>query len=68
MLLDRERRHIQQALARTSELVAETSASVAELDSRHARVQQLQDWKEAEGFLKWQLEQSSAAGSGHASA
>ena len=60
ILLDRERRHVQQLLARTSELAAETSASMAELDSRHARIQQLQDWKEGKGFLTWQQEQSNA--------
>lgn len=58
--MDRERRHVQQLLARTSELAAETSASMAELDSRHARIQQLQDWKEGKGFLTWQQEQSNA--------
>ena len=64
MLLDRDRHHLQQALARTSELAAEMSVSMAELDSRHARIKQLQDWKEAGGFLRWQQEQHITALSG----
>lgn len=50
-LLDRDRRHLHEMLAQTSELAAETSASMIELDNRHTRVQQLRDWREAEGFL-----------------
>eukprot|EP01052_Picozoa_sp_SAG31_P038659 SAG31_NODE_5209_length_2674_cov_2.941359_2_plen_126_part_00 len=65
ILLDRERLQLQQVLAQTSKLAGETSASVAELDSRHARVKQLQDWREAEGVLLWQQEQTSIADSGH---
>ena len=57
LLLDRDRFHLQKALARTSELAAEMSVSVAELDSRHARLEQLQDWKEAGGFLRWQQQE-----------
>jgi hypothetical protein len=53
-LLDRDRRHLYAALARTSELAWETSTAVAELDSRHQRVKQLQEWTEAEGYGVWQ--------------